>query len=375
MRYFRIKSVALGFGYMLLTGCGYVNQLSGGALLEKSNVAGELSRGNQAVLKAWLGQGHTFNELLENGETPLTASINAYHMVEYLLKQGADPNFANAQGKRPLVLSAKSNFNVTHLLLENKADPNLSQSDGLTPLQAALQNQHYNNIVLLFQKGARPEVNLNSGTFLWYHPGLVKLLLANGWDIQSQDAEGNSLLHLAQESELLELLLQKGLSPQVLNKAGESVLFSTSLEKIKFFKGLSSQISLQNTKQETPFHRAAETGRLDLLIYWLSQNKELLNKVDQRGQSPLHLAVSAKHLQVVQLLLEQGADPNMRDQDQDTPLLLSIRAKDQAIAESLLIKGADAKIRDATGLSTIALAQQFQLQGLIPLLKQHGATE
>ncbi len=365
------------FGLIVLsTACSSEMPLSGKALITaETNVTWELQQGNLAVLSAWLSDGHGPNDQLENGETPLILAMSSLDLMAELFKRGADPNLPNAKGQYPLCLSAESNLNATRLLLEKGANPNIRQSDGLTPLQAALTRQNYNTLVLLLEKGARPEPDLNTQSYLWHSPRLLQLLLDKGWDIQSQDAAGNSLLHLAQDLNLIQQLLQKGLSPQVENRLGESLLFSLSLEKLKYLKSLPVTYSIQNIKGQTPLHRAIEHKRVDVFRYWLSEDKTLLNLVDQDSHSPLHMAVSTKHLEMVQLLLEQGANPNLRDQNQDTPLLLSLRAKDQAIAEALLNKGADAKIHDAKGLSTIALAQQFQLQGLIPLLKQHGATE
>ncbi len=55
---------------------------------------------------------------------------------------------------------------------------------------------------------------------------------------------------------------------------------------------------------------------------------------------PLHSAAAARQLEIVELLLDHGADPNARQQGAHTPLDAARQSGDDALAELLLARGA-----------------------------------
>jgi ankyrin repeat domain-containing protein 50 len=375
-------TLAILMGFISLQGCvatesanGLVRSSIKATNAEIRDISDGLWYGDILSLQAWLKKGHQINEASFDGDTLLSMSYRSYSKVKTLLDQGADPNVLNDKGESPLVLSAIHYFNVTQILLKNGADPNLADKHGFTPLKKALLSGHLNIIQLLLEKGARLDFEIGHDLVLFSRPGIVRLLLDNGWPLDSRDADGNSLIHLINEIDLLNLILSKGFNPQVLNNAGESVLFSENLEKVKFFLALNKNIARINKMQQSPLHRAAESGRMDLLSFWIEEEKEKINLEDQNQQTPLYLAVKQKHLDLVEYLLNKGADPNHLTKEQDSSLLLSLRQGDASIAKLLLTKGADAKIRDQYGRSTLFLAKKYQLDSLLPLLKQYEATD
>ena len=85
--------------------------------------------------------------------------------------------------------------------------------------------------------------------------------------------------------------------------------------------------------QLTPMHRAAWNGNKNVMQLLLDRGAEL-NAVDQDGWTPLHGATLHGHKDVVQLLLERGADPNIATRPGRHTALsiaLGLRYKDTAI--------------------------------------------
>jgi prolyl 4-hydroxylase len=57
---------------------------------------------------------------------------------------------------------------------------------------------------------------------------------------------------------------------------------------------------------------AAAIGDIDRVAHFVSNHKDLLHMKDSNGWQPIHEAARGGHLEVVQLLLEHGADVNER---------------------------------------------------------------
>jgi len=67
------------------------------------------------------------------------------------------------------------------------------------------------------------------------------------------------------------------------------------------------------------------------------------------GKCPLHLAVMRNREDIVQVLLEKGADINLKSKSGDTPLMLATVHNHATIVKILLYWGADIEARDNAG--------------------------
>lgn len=61
-------------------------------------------------------------------------------------------------------------------------------------------------------------------------------------------------------------------------------------------------------------------GDIDLAINLLENGKFDLNKQDQQGRTLLHYTSCRGQHDMIELLLEKGADPNIKDKNGNTPL-------------------------------------------------------
>ena len=186
-------------------------------------------------------------------------------------------------------------------------------SNGLTPL------------LLLLQTMMRWMPSDKSGrSALWRErikPGLLKVLKALkdedpdlGSDFLYAAPGGITALHLAiglEEAclgeECVESLLACGCDPDApLDDSGDRPVHLASAHNPNALKPL-----LQGVQR---IRRPGDQGEED------APSKASANVRNQKGDSPLDIAVRGRFVSSVQLLLEGGADPNVVDSDGDTPL-------------------------------------------------------
>jgi 26S proteasome non-ATPase regulatory subunit 10 len=70
---------------------------------------------------------------------------------------------------------------------------------------------------------------------------------------------------------------------------------------------------------DTPLHHAASAGHVDILQLLLNHGASV-NAVNNDGRTPLHYAASWGHVDILQLLLSHGASVNAVDKEGGTPL-------------------------------------------------------
>jgi uncharacterized protein len=75
--------------------------------------------------------------------------------------------------------------------------------------------------------------------------------------------------------------------------------------------------------------------------------------------APIHAAAAVQDHEILQLLLDQGADPNARQQQNFTPLHTAASRGDKAMAELLLRYGADRSAMTEDGLSVADIARKY----------------
>ena len=103
-----------------------------------------------------------------------------------------------------------------------------------------------------------------------------------------------------------------------------------------------------------PIHTAAMNGDLAGVQAELDKGVDVdVDVKDEDGNSSLHWGATKGHKEVVELLIDQGADLDSKDESGMTPLHV---AKNKAIAELLITKGADVNEANKMGETPLDLA-------------------
>lgn len=115
-------------------------------------------------------------------------------------------------------------------------------------------------------------------------------------------------------------------------------------------------------------HRLIETVQYVLGLQMVSVN-EVAN---ENGWTPLFYAARNDDTEeICRLLLQSGADPNIRDTDGETPLLRACRFTKSTIVKLLLNHGADIEAKDNGGYSTLDMARENKDKTVLQAIIKH----
>ena len=174
----------------------------------------------------------------------------------------------------------------------------------------------------------------------------IKELLINGFDANTPDPKGLSGLHLAvlESSPKAALMLIDWAKTDVnkLNKKGESALMLAALKgNQEIAEKLSKKGGDINKTGWTPLHYAA-TGGWVPIINLLLENSAYIDAGSPNGTTPLMMAAMYGTSAAVDFLLQEGADPAIKNQQSLTALDFAQRGNRpdavRAIATSLKSK-------------------------------------
>jgi outer membrane protein OmpA-like peptidoglycan-associated protein len=121
--------------------------------------------------------------------------------------------------------------------------------------------------------------------------------------------------------------------------------------------------------KEMNIYDAARINDIELLNFLLLQDKLDINKKDRYGYTPLHLAARFNHLEIANILIENGALVNSVDKFGDTALLDSTRNAYTQMSKLLLCNKAKSDIKDKYGFKAFDYALKTNDQLIIKMLE------
>ncbi len=316
-------------------------------------------------------------------------------LVAALVEAGADVTLANAFGTSAITEAAiTGDAAVLEVLLEAGADANFRNPEGETPLMAVARTGRIEAAELLIGAGA--DVNAiedfgGQSALMWAaargNADMVRYLAANGAELDARGMVRQWPRKIINEPR-----------PKDMNKGGFTALHYAAREGcIDCARALieaGADPDVTDPERVTPLVLALENLHYDLAAYLIEAGADI-NKWDLYGRSPLYMAADTNTLPVMgngamvvipsldeltaldvgRLLLERGADPNLRlkrrppyrnvpqDRGGDTilaqgatPLLRAARAGDVEFVRLLLEHGALVDLPSKEGVTPLMAA-------------------
>jgi ankyrin repeat protein len=144
------------------------------------------------------------------------------------------------------------------------------------------------------------------------------------------------------------------------------------MEELKSMLAKGYDVDLRNKLTGvTSLHMAATVNNVDMIEVLLEAGAEIDAKTKE-GLTPLHLATGTNRVEAVKLLLEKGANIEAKDNRGNTPLHMTV-LQGWDLTEYLLDKGADIQARCNGGLTPLHRAAMTGKKKTIVLLLKRGA--
>lgn len=122
-------------------------------------------------------------------------------------------------------------------------------------------------------------------------------------------------------------------------------------------------------------YEASSLGDMENVLHLLEKDLSLINAFSIDGFTPLGLASFFGHLELVKILIEKGADPNLASKNEFkvTPLHSACAISNYGIAELLIENGADVNAKQMQGITPLHSAAHNGQSKLAKLLINSGA--
>ncbi|MCC2646037.1 MAG: hypothetical protein K0R02_102 [Rickettsiaceae bacterium] len=266
----------------------------------------------------------------------------------------------------PMHVMETSSYNDLNALVISIRTLNLDQVKLLVEGGAKLQSNNlnfavkcssYNIVEYLLNKNIAYDLNENDARTALHHAayrgnaGIVELLLKHGMNINAQDSNGQTPLHLL----CTHTPREEHSSPIYFNQAHTPHIKSLH-ETIDMLLKNGADINKYDKFGQTPLHLAVKGKFHQLVEYLLNKEEIKIDATDKEKKTPLHFAADYGDDKMVKLLVEHSADVNAIDFKSFTPLTYAVRKGSLFLVKFFIEKGARVDIKDKNGAPIIAYA-------------------
>ncbi|KAB0793720.1 hypothetical protein PPYR_13340 [Photinus pyralis] len=351
------------FLFCLESETAIINNVNGEVHGAPNSVA---SQGNSVLHRAASnGEVHQVTDILDKyissrnsaGRSPLDLAVIGGHLnvVVALLSRGAPVNSMDNEGNTALHHAVeRGDVDIISALLSKDADTTIRNKEDETPLNIEIQRENVN---------------------------VVELLLNGGASVNLADRNGNTPLHQAVQlgaDAIVAAILKKAPNTSLKNKDGQTPLdmavLSGNLNVVKLLLNAGASPDIPNEYGFNALHIAAWQGTDAIVAAILEKNPNtsLKHKADQ---TPLDVAVMRQHLNVVKLLLNAGASPDIPNKDHGgSALHVAVWLGADAIVAAILEKAPNTSLRNKADLTPLDTAVLRGHLFAVKLLLNAGAS-
>ena len=247
---------------------------------------------------------------------------------------------------------AKGDIGAVRVLLANGADLDAKDDRGDTPLIIAVGNHNIAAVKLLIEKGA---------------------------DISARNNyEETALFEAAESAPVVLRMADAPATPNVHNEPTPAVFPEAPwVKSVRMLLDSGANVEARDEEGDSPLIRAASFGQTETFELLLERGAKI-NVRDKRGMTPLIAAACAcavatmnSTYDIMKILLERGADVNARTRDGTTALMMAAGSPDGPASVKLLLnKGADPMAKNNRGRTAMTFVEDSPFPEKVRLLKR-----
>ena len=356
----------------------------------------------------------------KKGDTPLIfVSRNGnIDILTVLLKHKANPNITNKDGEFPLLVALQNkNKETMKILLKNKArmdlfdrngntifhnacnsdniefvkilvdngiDVNIQNNKRQTALNMACKKGNLKLVQYLIDKNAMLGLSVSIILFACESGSieLVKYLVSLGANIKAETENGMSPLHLCCKSpekiKIVKYFLdQNDYDVNLTTKKNKTAIYLAckykNEEAIKLLLSKNADINIKDHLNRTPFFYACMKCSEEIVKLLLplvnNLNEMTLDKKNNYISSPLHVVCERGNVDLIDLLIKNGANPNLTNSKGEIPFLFACKSYNFEAISYFIKNGADINESDYNGNTPLSIVlSNNRCEPYIPLM-------
>jgi ankyrin repeat protein len=321
------------------------------------------------AVKAEIAKGNDPSQSNQNAFDPVVLAINneaPIATIKFLLDQPGNTVGKMTHDNRIYLHWAayKGNTELAEYLLAKGSDINLEDSHATTPIAFAASNGAVNTALyeVFFKAGIDPKKKYKDGAnlLLMAAPSdkdlkLSEYFVTKGMSLKDVDNEGNTVFNYAARSgntTLLKKLIEKGVKYNdnaILIAAQGSRRETAPLETYKYLvEELKLKPAVVSKSGENVLHiLAGKPNQTEIITYFISKGVDA-NKASKEGTTPVMIAAS-REITALQQLLPTVKNINLQNLKGESALSFAVRSGSPEAVALLLEKGADVNVKDKDG--------------------------